>query len=109
MSIDTNLSDSWEKFVNNWNKTKKAFETISNPVAPVIGLEETANNSATQAVGNAAASAASTAGNAVAKTLGLPSFNSIVTIIIGVILIVLGIVFIGESNKMIQTAIKVVK
>jgi hypothetical protein len=109
MSIDTNLTDNWQKFVNNWNKTKTAFEVMSNPIAPVIGLGETANNSATQAVGNAVTSAATTAGNAAANALGLPSFNSIVTIIIGVILIILGIVFIGESNKTIQTAIKVVK
>jgi hypothetical protein len=109
MSIDTNLSDSWQKFVNNWDKTKKAFEAVSNPVAPVIGAAATASNTATQAVGNAVANAASTAGTAAANALGLPSFKSIVTIIIGIILVVLGIVFIGEQSKIIQTAIKVVK
>jgi Zn-dependent oligopeptidase len=100
MSIDTNLTDSWQKFVNNFDKTKKAFETISNPVAPVVGVENTA--------GGAAKSAANTAEKTAKKVFNLPSFDSIITVIIGIILVVLGIVFIGESNKTIQTITKAV-
>jgi len=108
MSIDTNLTDNWQTFVTNWDKMKTAYSTINTPVTPIIGIGETADNSATQAVGNAVNSAASTAGNAAAKALGLPPFDSIVTVVVGVILIVLGIVFIGESNKTIQSITKAV-
>ncbi len=37
---------------------------------------------------------------------GLPSFNDLLAIIIGIILIILGLIFVSNSNKIIETAVK---
>ncbi len=37
---------------------------------------------------------------------GLPSFNDLLAIIIGIILIILGLIFVSGSNKIIEKAVK---